>query len=244
MKKLLESIFLLSFIFMYSCHNYKTEKIEKKQDSIESFVDTILNDSLLILKPNYSRIDLVCGKMPQKSDTSVILIAEAAYTGELLEEFNHSNIAGDHVSGGKRENGYSCIRNTGAFVFYNGKWKFSYDSYSDDLDLAAQNGGAGFAQELIMFNGSQKKTVREDSNRNQFRSLCELNGHLCIIESKDSLSFGEYRRALQSCGVKNAIYLDMGGGWNYAWYRTNKKEIKVLHEHTHDYCTNWITFYL
>ena len=133
MKKLLESVILLSLMFMCSCHNSKTETKKIKEDTIctKSFVEIIANDSLLILKPNYSRIDLVCGKMPQKSDPSVILLAEAAYTGELLKKFNHRNIAGDHVTGGKREKGYSCKRNTGAFVFYKGKWKFSYDSYSE-----------------------------------------------------------------------------------------------------------------
>ena len=245
MKKVYSFVLLLCLACSCNCHDSKSEIKEIEKDSIcSTLVDIIPNDSLLILKPNFSRIDLVCGKMPQKTDSSVILFAEAAYTGELLKEFNHRNIAGDHVAGGKREKGFRCKRNTGAFVFYNGKWEFCCEPYSDDLDKAAKNGGAGFAQELILLNGKQMETTRKDANKNQFRSLCELDNHLCIIESKERITFGEYRKALKSCGVKNSIYLDMGSGWNYAWYRPNRNKIIELHKHTHNYCTNWITFYL
>lgn len=240
--------FVILIFLVLSCNNSDSEKNtnEDKEGCIDTttLVEVIPNETLLILKPNFSRIDLVCGKMLQKSDSSVILFAEAAYTGELLKEFNHRNIAGDHVSNGKRENGFRCKRNTGAFVFYKGKWKFCCEPYSDDLDIAAKNGGAGFAQEMIILDGKQMKTTRKDSNKNQFRALCELKGNLCIIESKRHITFGDYRKALKTCGVKNAIYLDMGGGWNYAWYRPNRKEIIDLHKHTHNYCTNWITFYM
>lgn len=55
---------------------------------------------LIIYYPQYSNIDLVCGQMPQKSESDVLFCCEAAFTGELLKEFKHSNIAGHHVSGG------------------------------------------------------------------------------------------------------------------------------------------------
>ena len=49
--------------------------------------------------------------------------------------------------------------------------------------------------------------------------------------------------SLVNIGVSEAIYLDMGTGWNYAWYRINDETIVGLHPKVHDYCTNWITFY-
>lgn len=78
-------------------------------------VDTM---GLIVLYPRWTSIDLLCGKMPEKEDSAVILFAEAAYTGQRLEKFEHSNVAGDHVSGGQRYDGYRCERNTGAFVYY------------------------------------------------------------------------------------------------------------------------------
>lgn len=58
--------------------------------------------NLIIYTPNYTSIALVCGTMPNKTDNKVIFCAEAAFTGELLKKFKHSNILGDHVSGGIR----------------------------------------------------------------------------------------------------------------------------------------------
>lgn len=99
-----------------------------------------------------------------------------------------------------------------------------------------------FAQELIIYNSEILQTVRTDDNSNIFRALCELSDTLCIIESDTTTTFGEFKVSLKKANVTNAIYLDMGRGWNYAWYRDNDSIIE-LHPKIHDYCTNWITFY-
>lgn len=207
-----------------------------------NYVDSIDTNGLILRIPQFSSIDLVCGTMPSKTDTAILLVAEAAYTGDTLNVFNHSNIAGDHVSNGRRFNGYRCESNTGAFVFYKGKWKFCYQSYTKELDSAAAYGGMAFAQELIIYDKKPLKTIRPDSNRNQFRALCNYKGSLCVVESKGQLLFGDFREKLLNIGISDAIYLDMGIGWNYAWYR-NDTGIVEIHEHSHNYCTNWITFY-
>ena len=68
------------------------------------YVDT---DSLSVYYPNFSRVDLVTGVMPDRMDDSaVVFCCEAAFTGECLKEFKHTNIAGDHVSSGVRYRGY------------------------------------------------------------------------------------------------------------------------------------------
>ena len=199
--------------------------------------------NLIIYTPDYSSIDLVCGTMPSQSDKTVIFCAEAAFTGEFLKEFKHSNILGDHVSGGKRYKGTGCKRNTGAFVYYGGKWKFLYKNYSKDLDVAAQNGGMGFGQEMMIHEGKRVQTIRKDANKNEFRALCELSGKLCIIDSKGVSSFGDFIQALLNEGVTEAIYLDMGPGWNYSWYRDDSGVSHEIHNHRIIYTTNWITFY-
>ena len=202
-------------------------------------VDTF---GLIILYPQFSKVDLACGTMPQKTDKDVILVAEAAYTGELLKEFKHTNIAGDHVSGGVRYRGYKCKRNTGAFIYYNGTWKFCYESYSAEMDKAEANGGAAFGQEMIIHKGKLVPIKRKDVNLNQFRALCEIGGKLCVAESESVVPFGLFKQSLMEAGATEALYLDMGRGWNHAWYR-NKGEVVELHPKAHNYCTNWITFY-
>ena len=110
------------------------------------------------------------------------------------------------------------------------------------MDSAAQQGGAAFAQEMIIHEGKLTPTAREDENENVFRALCCHQGRLCIIESSTVISFGDFKQALLSYGASEAIYLDMGAGWNYAWYR-EKGEVVELHQTKNRYCTNWITFY-
>lgn len=241
-------VYLILVTLMLSCANKEQKQANKDSSPISidkeyNFVERVDTLGLMVLYPRFSSIDLVCGIEPQKSDSTVILFAEATYTGQCLKEFNHNNIAGDHVSSGKCYKGYPCKRNTGAFVYHEGAWQFCYKDYSNKMDEAASSGGAAFAQELIIYNGESVPTVRKDDNRNQFRALCDTQDkRLCIIESDSIISFGDFRKRLLQIDISNAIYLDMGPGWNYAWYRRGDSVIE-LHPKTHNYCTNWITFY-
>lgn len=205
-------------------------------------IDTL---GLKVLYPKFSKVDLVCGTMPSKDDDSVLLVMAAAYTGQCLKEFKHSNIAGNHVSGGVLYDGYRCTRNTGAFVYYNNAWKFCYKNYASELRNAANNGGATFAQEMIIYNDTIRETVRPNNGKpNVFRALCEHSGKLCVIETTKSISFGDFKKILKNYGVKHAIYTDMGNGWNYAWYRSETGIVELQSRTKNsDYCTNWITFY-
>lgn len=55
-------------------------------------VETTSN--LNVYYPEYTKIDLVCGQMPKAAQKDVEFCCEAAFTGELLDEFKHSNIVG------------------------------------------------------------------------------------------------------------------------------------------------------
>jgi len=46
----------------------------------------------------------------------------------------------------------------------------------------------------------------------------------------------------RSEGVQEAIYLDMGSGWNYSWWRDNTGSAHEIHNRRIVYATNWITF--
>ena len=164
-------ILLSSVILLFSCNasNDKEQAAKDEGEIAKEEATTVIRKDtlgLIVLYPQYSSIDLVCGTMPSKSDSSVILFAEAAYTGELLNEFKHSNVAGEHVSQGKRYKGFKCKRNTGAFVYYGGKWEFCYKDYSQEIDKAAENGGAAFGQEMIIHKGKLVEIARKDNNKN------------------------------------------------------------------------------
>lgn len=209
-----------------------------------AFVEVRSISCLNIYEPHYCSVDLVCRQRPSFEDASVVYCAEAAFTGQCLTKFNHMNIAGNHVSRGVYYRGYRCRANTGAFVYYKGKWKFLYKNYASELKLAERNGGMGFAQNMIIFNSKKLPLFRKDKPRNIYRALCDLKGKLCIIESQNSMAYSDFVNELKKLGVKHALYLDMGGGWNYSWYRDAKGNTHIIHPQNKGsiYQTNWIVF--
>lgn len=199
------------------------------------------HEGLTVYYPEFSSIDLVCGQQAPKDNPDAILCCAAAFTGSRLSEFKHSNIAGNHVSGGKYEKGYKCKDNTGAFVWYGGKWKFLLKDYNGQMEKAAEKKGMGFAQNMIIFNGEDQPQYR--SGKNIYRALCELKGRLCIIQSNDKIRYSKFVELLMNAGVTHALYLDMGG-WREGWYRTQAgADITYLCQKENRYYTNWLTFY-
>ena len=148
-------------------------------------VETTVN--LNVYYPEYSKIDLVCGQMPQKSQKDVEFCCEAAFTGELLEEFKHSNIADNHICNGKMIKGYSCKANTGGFVWGKGKWKFMRKA---DFPTTAKGWNMGFCQLLIVKDGVARSIgPRMKNKKTIYRALCEKDGKLCIVQGKRIIIF-------------------------------------------------------
>lgn len=216
-------------------------------------VEIVDTCGLRIYYPNYSKIDLVCGQMPSKDDKSVIMFAEAAFTGELLDEFNHENISSSHVSNGVYYSGYHCKRNRGVFTYYNGEPHFVYQGgflkvpwpkYMEfALRESAHNGGCGFAQEMMIHEGRKIPHTRPASNTNKFRALCLIDNKVAIADSKRDMKFGNFIESLLKAGATEALYLDMEPGWNYSWYRDANGNAVEIHSTPTKYATNWITFY-
>lgn len=190
---------------------------------------------LICLKPDMSRlkIDMVCGEIPSVENDSIILAFAGAFTGTDFYK-GHSNVAGDHIEGGKRYKGYRCKRNTGAFTWSAKSGpQFFYKDYSSELDRAAHEGGMGFTQEMMIHNGTKVPTTRPDGNKNVFRALClDADGTLALYESQGIVTFGNFIDALLTQGVKEALYTDMGQGWNYCFYRNNNAETSPKYLHT------------
>ena len=205
------------------------------------------HDSLTVYYPDYTRIDLATRVMPSKSEKEVIFVCAAAFTGERLKEFRHSNIAGNHVSGGEYHQGFKCGPNNGVFTWsVSGGWKFYNYSHKNSvapLKAVAEKGGMGFCQSLLFHNGKQFKGCFKPDRANQYRALCEIGGKLCIVDCARSLPFGSFMEGLRKLRVRNAVYCDMGYGWNYSWYRTSEGSVKEIFSNPGQYTTNWVVFY-
>jgi hypothetical protein len=208
-------------------------------------IDDTTVKGLVIYYPQFSRIDLVCEKMPSKQDTNVVFCAEAAFTHELLDKFEHSNIDGDHVSGGKRYKGAKCRDNSGAFAWFSDStWEFVHGEYGELLDSVAEAGGMGFGQAIIFYNSESIRPLWRDGV-NQYRALCEKEGRLCIVDSRQAVEYEDFVEMLEQFAPTHALYMDMGAGWNHSWWRDGSGKAHEIHPIAEKsrYCTNWITFY-
>lgn len=215
------------------------------------------NLNLRVYTPHFSSIDLRVQTMPQKAEENVIYVAEAAFTEAKIDTFMHANIDGNHVASGVWYEGARCVEtpdkvgNTGGFVWYDGHYEFFADTASAEEALlrAAEHGGMGFRQEAIIHKGKYVPNARTENPRYNrveiYRVLAELDGKLCLIENINPVPFTEFLPNLQALQPTEALYLDMGLGWNHSWYRKPDGSVTEIHP-THfkcRYCTNWITFY-
>ena len=251
MKYTLYSLALLAAIaavVLYSCCKDSNKPMQTTMENDTTalvMVDDTTVNGLIVYYPQFTSIDLVCGTMPSQQDTNVVFCAEAAFTHELLDEFDHSNIDGDHVSGGKRYKGAKCKDNSGAFAWFGDTtWEFVNGEYSELLDSVAAAGGMGFGQAIIIHDGESIRPLWRDGV-NQYRALCEKDGRLCIVDSRDEVTYERFVALLEAFAPNHALYMDMGAGWNHSWWRDSDGKVHEIHPVAEKsrYCTNWITFY-
>ena len=78
----------------------------------------------------------------------------------------------------------------------------------------------------------------------QYRALCSRQGRLCVVDSREAVPYAEFVSMLLNYGVDDALYLDMGSGWNHSWWRDAAGSIHEIHPRIEKsrYCTNWLTF--
>lgn len=97
---------------------------------------------------------------------------------------------------------------------------------------------------MMVHQGGRVKTTRPLTNRNLFRALCEKDSKLCVIDATEIKPFGDFIDSLIAVGVTEAIYIDMGHGWNYSWYRERiGDEAVFIHSAYLECATNWLVFY-
>ena len=253
MKPLL-SLALLSILVFSNC-NHKGENNSMSVNGTDHIEDTIVYKSevivdcmpFLILKmnPKCGYVAMADSVIPDKNDSIIAMCVEAAFTGELLKEFKSTNVAGDYVVNGKLKKGYKCKANTGFLATVNGvpfiasadklqEWLIS--NHTDDFCM--------FQQVLLVHNGKNVYTGKpiKTTSKNIYRAACIMSdGNFAVIQSQETLSLGQFIRSLVNLGVSDALYLDMGTGWNYGWYRETRKDSPTgLFDYRTPYQTNWL----
>lgn len=213
------------------------------------FVTIDSTESLYLFAPKFREIALACGVRPDTLDTNIVFCVPAAFTGKILDTFYHENIAGNHVSYGKFYKGYECDKNFAGFLYFRDgrqmilpseQYNTLIESSSDVL--AAYEQAALIVSDTIFYPTLYKNLEK----REVYRSICELpDGTFRIVMSKEKQSFGSFLQSLKNeVRARNAIYMDMGPGWNHSWYLGDDKRHHLIFPYSRfsQYQTNWLVF--
>ena len=215
-------------------------------------------DSLKIYKTAFGRIGLC---LEPAKENGRIFIAAAAYTKSYdWTKFGHSLIAGPHING-KFYDGYQEDANSGAFYYINSlkKWGFVHQGFEQELkDVAALKETTaiqvdkasdiiGFSQVMLVYNGSLC-SIHHNANPSKLRlrrAICELNGELVIIDSKERMTIPGFAKCLRAAGVVHGLYMDMGSMRHSAYRECRSGEWTEIHPRNSKtrYCTNYLVFY-
>ncbi len=214
---------------------------ENSQSIIQ--IDTTYN--LYVFRPSFSRVELEVGQMPSKQNDSIVFCAAAAFTLAFRDTFAYDNIVGAYITHGKHYGRYAANQHYGRFVCAKQHWNFIERNDHKTVDsIAKEEDGCMFAQKwIIKDNEIYQPYAINGGRQNFYRALCEKDGMLLIAQCRQSVPFRRFAEALKAYGMNNALYMDMGSGWNHLYYRDNNDSVHILFPHTHNYCTNWLTFY-
>ena len=128
-----------------------------------------------------------------------------------------------------------------SFAYWNGDAYFAKGKNFELLDSALQNNGVFFMQKHVLCEGERGEM---NLTRNTiYRVLAEYDDKLCVIQTAQPMTYQAFVVGLVDLGIRNAVYLDMGG-WSYSWYRNSEGELIELFPKSNDtkYQTNWLVF--
>lgn len=208
----------------------------------ESGKDVLLleTDDLYIYYADYNDLSFMAGKRPSRDDQDILMCVAAAFQSTYQLRFNHENIVGWHTSEGQLERG-KPQENLGAFTYVNGTARiWDTEEAEEAVKDAAAQGGIGFQQFIVLYNG-QRGGHGSDEFR-CYRVLALINGRACIIDSRTQMHYDDFILAIQNLGVQDALYCDMGSGWNYSWYRGGNGQPVDIIGIPWPFSHNWLVF--
>jgi hypothetical protein len=229
-------------------------KVDKKKQpdngSTEEKTPTIMNqnykmkvdttEDLIMYDITDCQLDLACGSMPTAAQEDVVLCVAAAFTGKCLDSFEHSNILGPHISQGELHKGYDEEGGYAVFASWGKQKGFIALEDKEKLEEVVASKGMAFTQYWVVKDGEGYNPPRQTVKQEYYRCIAQKAGRTYVIESKEVVKFDFFVKCLVEIGIENALYMDMGKGWNHSFYRDQEGKVHILHPKTHEYCTNWL----
>ena len=238
-------LLMCTFCYITAC-----TKTEQSNDSAKENTPTMMKQhykmkvdtttDLIMYDITDCQLDLACGTMPNIEQEDVVLCVAAAFTGKCLDGFEHSNILGPHISQGVLYEGYEEEGGYAVFASWGNQKEFFELGKQDKLEEVAVAKGMAFTQYWVVKNGEGYNPPRQTIKQEYYRCIAQKAGRTYVIESKEVVKFDYFVKCLVETGVENALYMDMGKGWNHSFYRDETGVAHVLHPKTHEYCTNWL----
>ena len=198
--------------------------------------DLVQYKELDIYYPQFDTIELCCTNIMIPcfhQDVTFSLSGPNTLDWRLIP--SHRRIIGGHVSDGKSYLGGKRFPSMGAFVYCCGEYNFYDRGLPDDeltkvLEDVTRAKGMVFQNYCWIVKGSRSSLRFENKeNKYHFRALCDLDGRLCIIECREKTECERFKDLLMELGVKNAINLDTGLGWQNSWRRDSNGRSRILH---------------
>ncbi|MBQ9631701.1 MAG: hypothetical protein IJV04_02125 [Lachnospiraceae bacterium] len=236
------------FILTSQYHNHlKSDKTISSSSEIDPLLsqtgkDVLLleTDDLYIYYADYQDLSYEAGKRPSKNDPDSLMCVAAAFQSSYQLGFSHDNIVGWHTSDGQLYQG-KPQENLGAFTYIYGTARiWDTEDAKEAIHNAAAQNGIGFQQFIVLYDG--KRGSHGSDEFRCYRVLSILNDKLCVIDSRTQMHYDDYIRALQELGVKDALYCDMGSGWNYSWYRAEDGRPVNIIGTPWPFSHNWLVF--
>ncbi len=248
----LSSLFLAAFCFLLMLSQFHQPiKVDAAGEISDINMKDVMSaenayvyqtDGLYIIFPQYEKVEFTFGSRPSTSEEDITFCGGCAFADKYELGFSYSNIVGDYVKNGKYYNGAKLPdEGFGAFAFFNGKGHFgTYEESEKLLNDAAEAGGYGFRQYSVVSN-HQAIFIGGDEYR-IYRALTEINGRVCIVECSKMMYLRDFISSVQKLGVKDALYMEMGAGWNYSWYRDESGKSVNLFGISFPFSHNWVVF--
>jgi hypothetical protein len=183
---------------------------------------------------------------PLKGDSTVIFVCAAAFT--LLE---NDAIDGLFIDSGDVRVSWVNHSLGGGIVIPPPSSDAAVNIFGTDMgkrldstfkDSVAKMNGS-FFQQIQLVRDGQALRFQKEFSRFQRRALCIWHGALVVVESVQPCTMQKFADVLKSCGIQNALYVDMGS-WDEGWFRTRQNQLSKigLMRNETDRQSNWFVF--
>lgn len=160
--------------------------------------DTVINDVPLRLRTPVNALPELMIGTPDSSDESLILALQAAD----IRADNHGIVGAFVLKGELLARG---IAKKGFCAIINESIQIGMAESTPLFEEAINKEGYFFRQYPLVVNG--KMVENKPKGKALRHALCELDGKVVVVSSRDKESFHDFAQTLEDLGVQNAIYL-------------------------------------